>query len=221
MVIYGRHHWQKLPNWVIIGSGTGLLPVRHQANTWTNDDLLWVWPLRRNFSEIIKNIKPFLTKNAFRYVVCKMSAILFSPQCVEWWWFSAPWFGAGELSPKGQSWGKHVGSSLKCDYVTLYYLLTVCSCSSYQPNCCVIFWEKLRSVDHYRFRLRLVAWPAPSHYLSQCWNIINWILENKHQWNLNKNLCIFIQENALENVLWKMVAILSQPQCVICGSAWH
>ena len=42
----------------------------------------------------------------------------------------------------------------------------------------------------------------------------NWILGNKLQWNLNRNLYIFIQENVFENVVWKMVAILSQPQYV-------
>ena len=42
-----------------------------------------------------------------------------------------------------------------------------------------------------------------SHYLNQCWNIINWTIGNKLQWNLNKNLHIFIQENVLENVVWE------------------
>ena len=55
---------------------------------------------------------------------------------------------------------------------------------------------------------------APSHYLNQCWDIINWTLGNKHQWNLNQNSCIFIQEDAFENVIWKMVDILYRPQCV-------
>ena len=54
----------------------------------------------------------------------------------------------------------------------------------------------------------------PSHYLNQCWNIVNWTLRNKRHWNLNQNLYIFIQENGFENVVWKMAAILSRPQCV-------
>ena len=54
----------------------------------------------------------------------------------------------------------------------------------------------------------------PSHYLNQCWNIVNWTLGNKIQWNLNRNSYIFIQENTFENVVWKMAAILSLPQCV-------
>ena len=55
---------------------------------------------------------------------------------------------------------------------------------------------------------------APSHYLNQCWNIVNWTHRNKLQWNLNRNIYFFIQENAFENVVWKMEAILSPPQCV-------
>ena len=51
---------------------------------------------------------------------------------------------------------------------------------------------------------------ASSHYLNQCWNIVNWTLRN----NLNWNLYIFIQVNAFGNVAWKMAAILFRPQCV-------
>ena len=56
----------------------------------------------------------------------------------------------------------------------------------------------------------------PSHYQNQCWNIVNWTLRNKLQWKFYWNSYIFIQENALENVAWKMAAILSRPQCVNC-----
>ena len=41
------------------------------------------------------------------------------------------------------------------------------------------------------FRLRFIAWPAPSHCLNQCRNIVNWTIGNK----LNRNLHILIQEN--------------------------
>ena len=54
-----------------------------------------------------------------------------------------------------------------------------------------------------------------SHYLNQCWNIVNWNLGRKLQWNFIRNSSIFIQENAFENVVWKMAAILSWPQCVM------
>ena len=45
---------------------------------------------------------------------------------------------------------------------------------------------------------------APSHYLNQWWNIVNWTLGNMLQWNVNRNSYIFIRENAFENVVWKM-----------------
>ena len=36
----------------------------------------------------------------------------------------------------------------------------------------------------------------------------------KFQWNLDRNSYTFIQENAFEDVVWKMAAILPRPQCV-------
>ena len=54
----------------------------------------------------------------------------------------------------------------------------------------------------------------PSHYLNQCWNIVNWTIENKLQWNLSRNLYVFIQENASENVVCELAFILSRSQCV-------
>ena len=50
---------------------------------------------------------------------------------------------------------------------------------------------------------------------NQCWNMVNCAPGNKLQWNLNRNAYIFIQENALENVVWEISAILSWPQCVL------
>ena len=40
--------------------------------------------------------------------------------------------------------------------------------------------------------------PARRPMLNQCWNIVNWTLRNKLQWNLNRNSYVFIQENAFE-----------------------
>ena len=51
-------------------------------------------------------------------------------------------------------------------------------------------------------------------YLNQCWNIVNSNLRNKLQWNFKGDLYSFIQVNAFENVVWKMAAIFSRPQCV-------
>ena len=55
---------------------------------------------------------------------------------------------------------------------------------------------------------------APSHYLNQHWNIVNLNLRNKLQWKFHRNSNIFIEENALENVVCKMASILSQTQSV-------
>ena len=56
-------------------------------------------------------------------------------------------------------------------------------------------------INPHWFRSWLVAWPVPIHYLTQCWNVINWALGNKFQWNLNQCSTIFIQVNAFENVV--------------------
>ena len=61
----------------------------------------------------------------------------------------------------------------------------------------------------------LDIWLAPSHYLNQCWIIVNWALKNKLQWNFNQNSYIFIQEYAFENIICEMAAILSQPQEIL------
>ena len=45
----------------------------------------------------------------------------------------------------------------------------------------------------------------------QSWNIIYWTHRNKLKWNLKRNSYIFIQENAIENVVRKMAANLSRP----------
>ena len=66
--------------------------------------------------------------------------------------------------------------------------------------------------NHHWFRQWLVDRSAPSHYLNQCWNIVNWTIGNKLQWNSNRNSNIFIQENAFESVVCEMAAILSRPQ---------
>ena len=62
-------------------------------------------------------------------------------------------------------------------------------------------------LNHHWFKWWLVAWSAPSHYLNQCWNIVNSTLRNKLQWNLNRKSNIFIEENTFENVVCEMVSI--------------
>ena len=41
--------------------------------------------------------------------------------------------------------------------------------------------------NHHWFIYWLVAWTAPSHHLNQCWNMVNWTLRNKLQWNFNRS----------------------------------
>ena len=46
------------------------------------------------------------------------------------------------------------------------------------------------------------------------WNIVNWTLRNKLQWNLNRHSYIFIQEYSFQNVVCEVRVSLSRPQCV-------
>ena len=52
------------------------------------------------------------------------------------------------------------------------------------------------------------AYSAPSHYLNQCWFIVDWALMNKLQWNFNRNTKFFIHKNASENIVCEMAVIL-------------
>ena len=60
------------------------------------------------------------------------------------------------------------------------------------------------------FRWWLVACLAPSNYLKQCWDIVNWTLRNKLRWNTK----LFIHVNAPENIICEMSAILSRGRWV-------
>ena len=60
-----------------------------------------------------------------------------------------------------------------------------------------------------------IIWSAPRSYLNQYWNIVNFNIKNKLQWNLQQNSYIFIKENAFENVVCRMVVILFRSQCII------
>ena len=52
---------------------------------------------------------------------------------------------------------------------------------------------------------------APSHQLKQWWQIVDWTLMNKLQWNFHQIWNIFNQENAPEYVLYEMAAISLRP----------
>ena len=64
-------------NGVSIGSGNGLVPVRHQAITGTNAGLLSIGPVGTNFSEILIKIENF----SFMKMHLKMSSAKWQPFC--------------------------------------------------------------------------------------------------------------------------------------------
>ena len=79
------------------------------------------------------------------------------------------------------------------------------NCETHRGRMTHVFVSKL---GHHWFRQWLVAWSAPSHYMNQCWGIVNWTLGNKLQWNFNQNIKLFIHENVSENIVCEMAAIL-------------
>ena len=57
----------------------------------------------------------------------------------------------------------------------------------------------------------IYIWSAPSHYLNQCWNIVNSKLRNKLVLNIKRNSYIFIQENAFKTSSPKWRPFFSWP----------
>ena len=81
--------------------------------------------------------------------------------------------------------------------------------SHFKASLCVNHWGRVThicvsKIGHYWFRQSLVTCSVPRHYQNQWWIIINWTLRNKLHWNFTQNCNIFIQENAFENIVWKM-----------------
>ena len=62
-------------------------------------------------------------------------------------------------------------------------------CGRVSPSC-------IKNLSWHWFRLWLVAWSAPSHYLTQCWIIVN----------------LTPRKKAFENVIYSMLVILFRPQ---------
>ena len=56
-----------------------------------------------------------------------------------------------------------------------------------------------RKNDQDYFRQWPGAWTAPSHFLNQYRNTVNWTLRNKLQWNFNRNSNTFLEHNTFEN----------------------
>ena len=123
-------------NSVIIGKGNGLLPVKRQAITWTNPDLLSNTHIGTNFiGSLIKLKKKFYQENAFEYVICKMSSIFFRSQRVKNQW----------ICGKIRTWvyfGTSFVSSLRFNLLTTMVTFVRCtlgtsSCCLQSPHVCV------------------------------------------------------------------------------------
>ena len=65
--------------------------------------------------------------------------------------------------------------------------------------------------NHHCFRQWLVAWPTPSHYLNQCWNIVNWTLDN---WTNFNDILIKIQQFSFKKIRSKMLSGKWRPFCL-------
>ena len=62
---------------------------------------------------------------------------------------------------------------------------------------------------------------VPSHYLNQCWNIVNWTLRNQTSVKSQSESKHFHLRKCIWNVFWKMAAILSRPQYVNSSYRHH
>ena len=88
------------------------------------------------------------------------------------------------------------------------FLFSQCTCTSTFNSC----RPSAVYTRQHRFRLWIVAYSAPSHYLNQSRNIVNWTIGNKRHGNFNRNSYISIHENAFETVVCEMADILSRPR---------
>ena len=61
---------------------------------------------------------------------------------------------------------------------------------------------------------RLLGAKPSSEPMLGYWDIVNWTLRNKLQWNFNQNTKLFIHENASEKIVCEMAAILSRGRWV-------
>ena len=79
------------------------------------------------------------------------------------------------------------------------------------PPCATYMCQWIRTASVQIMACRLLV---PSHYLNQCWFILNWTLRNKFHWNFNQNTKSFIHKNASESIVCEMGAILSRGRWV-------
>ena len=75
---WGRVTHIRVGNLTITGSDNGLSSSRHQAIILANAEILLIWPLGTNFSEVL-----IVQEKAYGNIVWKMGAILSWPLCVK------------------------------------------------------------------------------------------------------------------------------------------
>ena len=68
----------------------------------------------------------------------------------------------------------------------------------------------VRELGQHCFRQWFVAYSAPSHHLNKCRVVFKLTLRKKLQWNFNQNTKRFNHENASEDIVCDMAAILSR-----------
>ena len=81
------------------------------------------------------------------------------------------------------------------------------------------FWYMGRKNKYWYFfclEIWILAWRSHGkNHGTFFWDFCGNLVRNKLQWNFNRNLSIFIRENAIENFVCEMAAIiLSRLQCV-------
>ena len=59
-----------------------------------------------------------------------------------------------------------------------------------------------------------LIYSTPSHYLPQCWVIVNWTLRKKLQWDINQNTKLFIHKRIIEYIVCEIAAIFSRGRAV-------
>ena len=95
-------------------------------------------------------------------------------------WKNMAYFHSDHLKPNRVAW------IVRCNHIMLWYVIL--THPLLVPHICVS-----ESGQNW-FRLWLVAYSAPSHYLNQYWNSVNWTLKNKLQRNFNQNTKLFIHK---------------------------
>ena len=206
---WGRVMHICISNLTTIGSVNGLSPGRRQAITWTNVGILLTGSLGTNFSEILIGIQTF----SFKKMHLKMSSAKFGPSCLglmpavkavqRGLWKSLtvlrlpkPSMTARSASIVHSSSGWHQTNYQKFHEETIpwecflyYWLLWGKQMVTGYAHWCFLCWwtNSLVAIDltHWGLMMALddINLMAPSHYLNQCWLLINEVLRHSTESN--------------------------------------